>query len=106
MHRFSRRNRPNRFHKSGIQLIDPDLICVTDFNDALDMAKVTQLKAGSIVKPTGRSQEDEGQDQHADNIILPTSPLIRPENRVPDNHPELGSKRGTCMLRHPVPGAR
>lgn len=106
MHGFSRWNRPDRFYKPGIQLINPNLVCMTDFNDALDVAKVTQLKTGTIVKQMGRSQEDEGQDQYTDDIILPASPLIRPEDRVPDNKFKPGSKRGTRALRRPISGAR
>ncbi len=106
MDSFPRWNGPKRFHKPGVQLVNPHLVRVADFNDTLYVAQITQLKTGTIVEPAGWRKKDKGQDQHANDVILPTATLIRPEDRFLDDQPGSRPERGTRVFRHPVHGAR
>lgn len=106
MNGLARRDRPEGVHKPRIQLINPYLIRVTYFDDPLDMPQVTQLKTRAIMEPTGRREKNEGQDHYTDDVILPASALVGPENRPPHDQLGLGPERGIPAIRGPIPGAR
>lgn len=97
-----RRNLPEGVHKPCIQLIDPCPVSVADFDDTLDMSQVTKLQARPIVEPTGWREEDEGQDQNNDDVILPASSLVGPEDRPLCDQYNLGPQAGICATLCPV----
>src|SRR5205085_4535550 len=66
--------------------------CVSDFDDPLHVAQVGQLQCGAVLEPGTRRQENKGQDDHADDVVLPACAFVGPEDRAQEEELDLGSR--------------
>ncbi len=79
-----------RLHQPGVHQVAHALIDAAHLDDALLVAQVRQLQSGAIVEPGARGQEDEGQNDNHNQVVLPSYRVRKPRRSARDHEFDLG----------------